>query len=51
MIYYNREDPALMVERRLGFGYTPNYARPLGWVLMALALGLAATPFVLMRLG
>lgn len=51
VIYYNREDPALMVERRLGFGYTPNYARPLGWMLMALALGLAATPFVLLRLG
>ena len=51
VIYYNPADPALMVERRLGFGYTPNFARPLGWLLMALALALAATPFVLMRLG
>jgi uncharacterized membrane protein len=51
LFYSNPNDPALMVERRVGFGYTPNFARPLGWVIILLALALAATPFVLPRLG
>ena len=51
MFYYNPDDPALLVERRVGFGYTPNFARPLGWIVIALAAALALTPFVLIRLG
>lgn len=51
MFYNNPDDPALLVERRVGFGYTPNFARPLGWIVIALAAALALTPFVLIRLG
>jgi len=35
MFYYNREDPALMVPKRMGVGYTLNFARPTAWWMMA----------------
>jgi uncharacterized membrane protein len=33
--YFNREDPALAVPRRNGFGYTFNFARFDAWILLA----------------
>ena len=33
-IYYNPDDPALMVEKRFGIGYTFNFANPWSWALM-----------------
>ena len=51
MIYYNAEDPALMVERRNGLGYTPNFAQPLGWAMIVLVAMLVAAPFLLHSLG
>jgi hypothetical protein len=30
--YYNPQDPALLVEHRIGLGYSPNFARPLSWI-------------------
>jgi uncharacterized membrane protein len=33
-LYYNPDDPALMVQKRIGIGYTVNFARPLAWVLL-----------------
>jgi Family of unknown function (DUF5808) len=33
LFYYNPEDPALLVERRFGLGYTLNFAKPLSWVV------------------
>jgi uncharacterized membrane protein len=38
--YFNREDPALAVPRRNGFGYTFNFARMDAWILLA-------SPFVI----
>jgi uncharacterized membrane protein len=38
LIYANRKDPAILVEQRLGFGYTLNFGRPAAWAIMALAL-------------
>jgi uncharacterized membrane protein len=38
--YFNREDPALAVPRRNGFGYTFNFARLDAWILLA-------SPFVI----
>lgn len=35
MFYVNRDDPALMVEKRFGIGYTLNFGRPAAWVLTA----------------
>jgi uncharacterized membrane protein len=39
-IYYNRNDPAVWVEKRVGIGWTLNMARPVSWVFLALILGL-----------
>jgi uncharacterized membrane protein len=33
--YFDREDPALAVPRRNGFGYTFNFARLQAWILLA----------------
>jgi len=39
LFYVNPEDPALMVPRRFGIGWTLNFARPGAWALLALLLG------------
>ena len=31
-IYYNPHDPAIFVQRRMGFGYTFNFANPVAWI-------------------
>lgn len=38
IIYFNPDDPALLVEKRFGIGYTLNYGRGLAWVITALIL-------------
>ena len=35
LFYYNRKDPALMVPKRMGVGYTLNFGRPTAWWMMA----------------
>ncbi|MEZ5404051.1 MAG: DUF5808 domain-containing protein [Bryobacteraceae bacterium] len=40
--YYNPDDPAFMVERRFGIGYTFNFANRLAWLYLA-SLALALT--------
>ena len=39
-IYFNRDDPRLLVTKRLGlgFGRTLNLARPISWVIVAVPL-------------
>lgn len=34
-IYYNRNDPALFVQKRFGIGYTLNFGNRRSWVLLA----------------
>jgi len=34
VIYVNRNDPAILVERRFGVGYTLNFGHPLSWILL-----------------
>jgi uncharacterized membrane protein len=34
MFYYNPSDPAVFVEKRVGIGYTVNFARPVSWVFI-----------------
>jgi uncharacterized membrane protein len=46
MFYVNRDDPALLVEKRFGIGYTLNFGRPAAWVLMALLIGMALIPLL-----
>ncbi|WP_346929421.1 DUF5808 domain-containing protein [Clostridium sp.] len=42
-IYYNKNDPAWMVEKRLGVGWTLNFAHPKSWIavggLLAFIIG------------
>lgn len=39
LLYVNRGDPALLVEKRFGIGYTLNFGNPWSWVLLGLLLG------------
>ena len=48
-IYYNPGDPALMVEKRLGIGYTINLGNKLTWVFVALVLLIALGPVLLFK--
>ncbi|BCB02654.1 DUF1648 domain-containing protein [Bacillus sp. KH172YL63] len=34
LIYYNPEDPSIFVEKRFGVGWTLNFARPLGYLIL-----------------
>jgi uncharacterized membrane protein len=47
-IYYNPDDPALMVERRDGIGYTMNFGNRLAWWILALIVLLPAVVFVVL---
>ncbi|TGB02785.1 DUF1648 domain-containing protein [Halobacillus salinus] len=39
--YFNKNDPAIFLEKRFGVGWTVNLARPLAWVIFALIIGIA----------
>jgi len=39
-IYYNPNDPAMMVEKRFGVGYTLNFGNRATWLLIGLLIGL-----------
>jgi uncharacterized membrane protein len=47
LVYVNRDDPALMVNARFGFGLTPNLGNPRVWLIMAGAAVLLAGLIVL----
>jgi uncharacterized membrane protein len=38
VFYFNPNDAALFVEKRIGVGYTMNFAHALAWIIMALML-------------
>jgi uncharacterized membrane protein len=38
MFYFNPDDPALFVEKRIGIGYTINFAHGSSWIVLALTL-------------
>jgi hypothetical protein len=46
-IYYNPNDPALMVEKRFGVGYTINFGNRASWLLVALLLMVVFVPMLL----
>ncbi len=46
MFYYNKEDPAVFVEKRFGPGWTNNWARWQSWLLVAGILALIAASFI-----
>lgn len=39
MFYVNPDDPALLVPKRFGIGWTLNFARPGAWLLLVVLLG------------
>jgi hypothetical protein len=47
LIYFNPTDRALLVEKRMGIGWTPNFGNPWSWVpLMALAIVVGMGPLL-----
>lgn len=38
IFYVNRDDPAVLVEKRFGIGYTLNFARPASWTILLIVL-------------
>jgi uncharacterized membrane protein len=36
-LYFNRADPALFVEKRMGLGYTLNFGNPVSWLVVSVA--------------
>jgi len=38
MIYYHPQDPSLIVEKRIGIGWTFNFAHPITWLWMVLLI-------------
>lgn len=47
IFYSNPEDPALLVPKRFGIGWTVNFGNPWSWVVLALILFAVALPFIL----
>jgi uncharacterized membrane protein len=47
--YSNPSDPALLVQKRFGIGYTLNFGNPWNWAVLAFVLLIGvAVPFVLL---
>ncbi|WP_285400103.1 DUF5808 domain-containing protein [Lysinibacillus sp. fls2-241-R2A-57] len=38
LIYMNRQDPSVFVEKRFGVGWTMNFANPRGYIVIGLPL-------------
>ncbi|MBV8199549.1 MAG: DUF1648 domain-containing protein [Acidobacteria bacterium] len=38
IFYVNPDDPAIFVEKRFGIGYTLNFAHPVSWLVLCLAI-------------
>jgi uncharacterized membrane protein len=46
-LYFNRADPTLFVERRMGMGYTLNLGNPWSWLVMIVFVTGIAIPLLL----
>jgi len=49
MFYYNPNDPAIFVAKRVGVGYTMNFASKWAWVVLALTLAILVGSITLAR--
>jgi uncharacterized membrane protein len=49
MFYYNPNDPAIFVSKRVGIGYTMNFANKISWVVLVGILLMALLPVLLIR--
>ena len=50
MFYYNPDDPAIFVSKRVGIGYTMNFANKMSWLVMAGILLIALLPALLRKI-
>ena len=50
LFYFNPEDPALFIEKRIGIGYDLNFGRPGAWVFLGVLLSIPATVVLLGKL-
>jgi hypothetical protein len=46
--YSNASDPALLVPKRFGIGYTLNFGNPWSWAVLGFVLLIVAVPFILL---
>ena len=49
LFYFNPDDPAIFVSKRVGIGYTMNFANKLSWVVLAGTLLVVLLPLLLVR--
>lgn len=49
LAYYNPADPALFVQKRIGCGYTLNFANPISWLVTAVILALIPAAIFLLQ--
>jgi len=49
-IYFNRDDPAILVPKRFGIGWTLNVGNILAWFFFILIILLIIVPLIIMRL-
>jgi len=49
LFYFNPNDGALLVPKRMGFGYTFNFARPAAWLMMGALVAIVVVPLALGR--
>lgn len=42
-IYYNPQDPSIWIEKRMGIGWTVNFARPMAWFFLLAILAIIIT--------
>jgi uncharacterized membrane protein len=49
LFYVNRDDPALMVAKRFGAGWTVNFGNVLSWLLVAVLVGTPVSLSVLLE--
>jgi|SRR6516164_8641328 uncharacterized membrane protein len=50
VFYYNPDDPALLVPKRFGIGYTINFGHRWAWLILVFIVLIVALPLVLIRL-
>lgn len=49
MFYFNPDDPAIFVSKRVGIGFTMNFANKMSWLVLAGTLAIALLPALLLK--
>lgn len=44
--YFNKNDPAIFIEKRFGIGWSANFARPMTWILIISIIILSLFPLI-----